>query len=198
MDEINNILAGNIAELRKRAGMTQSELAERLHYSDKLISKWERGDAAPNAAALWQMAGIFGVPVDELFTGPGGSGGPPRTENHPVDRKKRFLVASIAFCSVLLVVLLAFDITWILGKPFWRSFVYLLPAVLVTLLVLNSIWNRGKGNHLIIALLIPSVLLTVYVMLLPIQSWQIFTLLLPAEAIVFLSWLLGKRMGIEK
>lgn len=195
MDEINSILADNMARLRRESGMTQSELAERLHYSDKLISKWERGDAAPNAASLWQIAQIFGVTVDELFRAPGESEKPAETETpHRGKRKERALITAIALCGVLLAVTLAFDISWMIGRPFWRVYIALLPMGLMTLLVLNTIWNKGKGDFLIVGLLIPATLLTIYLALLPRQTWQLFLLLPPAEAIVLLSWRLAVRM----
>ena len=195
MDEINSILADNMARLRRESGMTQSELAERLHYSDKLISKWERGDAAPNAASLWQLAQIFGVTVDELFRAPGESEKPAETETpHRGKRKERALITAIALCGVLLAVTLVFDISWMMGRPFWRVYIALLPMGLMTLLVLNTIWNKGKGDFLIVGLLIPATLLTIYLALLPRQTWQLFLLLPPAEAIVLLSWRLAVRM----
>lgn len=195
MDEINSILADNMARLRRESGMTQSELAERLHYSDKLISKWERGDAAPNAASLWQIAQIFGVTVDELFRAPGESEKPAKTETpHRGKRKERALITAIALCGVLLAVTLVFDISWMMGRPFWRVYIALLPMGLMTLLVLNTIWNKGKGDFLIVGLLIPATLLTIYLALLPRQTWQLFLLLPPAEAIVLLSWRLAVRM----
>lgn len=195
MDEINSILADNMARLRRESGMTQSELAERLHYSDKLISKWERGDAAPNAASLWQIAQIFGVTVDELFRAPGESEKPAETETpHRGKRKERALITAIALCGVLLAVTLVFDISWMMGRPFWRVYIALLPMGLMTLLVLNTIWNKGKGDFLIVGLLIPATLLTIYLALLPRQTWQLFLLLPPAEAIVLLSWRLAVRM----
>ena len=195
MDEINSILADNMARLRRESGMTQSELAERLHYSDKLISKWERGDAAPNAASLWQIAQIFGVTVDELFRAPGESEKPAELETpHRGKRKERALITAIALCGVLLAVTLVFDISWMMGRPFWRVYIALLPMGLMTLLVLNTIWNKGKGDFLIVGLLIPATLLTIYLALLPRQTWQLFLLLPPAEAIVLLSWRLAVRM----
>ena len=47
--------------------MTQAELGQRLNYSDKSISKWERGEAIPDAFVLTQMAELFGVTVDYLL-----------------------------------------------------------------------------------------------------------------------------------
>ena len=52
MDNIKQIVAKNIADLRKSASMTQLEFAEHLNYSDKAVSKWERGDSLPDVAVL--------------------------------------------------------------------------------------------------------------------------------------------------
>ena len=56
MEELKNIIASNIATLRKKNGMTQAELAEKLCYSDKAISKWERGESIPDVIVLKQVA----------------------------------------------------------------------------------------------------------------------------------------------
>ena len=68
MDELKLIFASNLIRLRTAAGMTQAELAEKINYSDKSISKWERGEAIPDAFVLKQMAAIFKVTVDYLLT----------------------------------------------------------------------------------------------------------------------------------
>ena len=52
MDELKLIFASNLIRLRTAAGMTQAELGEQLNYSDKSISKWERGEAIPDAMVL--------------------------------------------------------------------------------------------------------------------------------------------------
>ena len=49
----------NIASYRKRNGLTQAGLAERLNYSDKAVSKWERGESVPDVLTLSQMAELF-------------------------------------------------------------------------------------------------------------------------------------------
>ena len=63
-------IAGNIAKYRKQLGMTQIDLSEKINYSDKSISKWERGDGIPDVLTLVQLAEIFGVSVDELIYPP--------------------------------------------------------------------------------------------------------------------------------
>ena len=62
-------IGSNIAAYRKRAGMTQAGLAEKLNYSDKAISKWENNKCEPDLSALRNIANAFGVTVEELFDG---------------------------------------------------------------------------------------------------------------------------------
>ena len=63
-------IGANIAAYRKRAGMTQAGLAEKLNYSDKAISKWERGESVPDVLTLAQLADQFGVTVNDLLVDP--------------------------------------------------------------------------------------------------------------------------------
>ena len=64
MDNLKNIVSKNIIYLRKLNQMTQFELGKKLNYSDKAISKWERGEAIPDAYILKQMSELFHVSVD--------------------------------------------------------------------------------------------------------------------------------------
>ena len=66
MEDIKGIIAKNIAELRQSNNMTQLELAEKLNYSDKTISKWERAESSPDISILVEIAQLFGVTLDYL------------------------------------------------------------------------------------------------------------------------------------
>ena len=57
-----------IAENRKRLGMTQTQLAARLHVTDKAVSKWERGISKPRADKLPAIAKLYGCTIEELLT----------------------------------------------------------------------------------------------------------------------------------
>ena len=67
MEDLKSNIAKNITELRTREKLTQAELAEKLNYSDKAISKWERGESLPDVTVLKQIADMFGVTVDWLL-----------------------------------------------------------------------------------------------------------------------------------
>ena len=60
----------NIAAHRKRCRLTQAELAQRLNYSDKAISKWERGESMPDVTTLVLLAEQFQITVNELVSDP--------------------------------------------------------------------------------------------------------------------------------
>ena len=67
MEELKNIIANNLMALRKSNKLTQLELAEKLNYSDKAISKWERGESLPDVLLLKSLADMYGVSVDYLM-----------------------------------------------------------------------------------------------------------------------------------
>ena len=61
----------NLTRYRKAAGMTQAQLAALLNYSDKIVSKWERGDGLPDLPTTIALSEILGVSVDTLLQAPG-------------------------------------------------------------------------------------------------------------------------------
>ena len=66
MEDVKDIIAKNLVELRTRAKLTQIQLANMLNYSDKAVSKWERGDAVPDLRVLIKLSEIYGVTVDDI------------------------------------------------------------------------------------------------------------------------------------
>ena len=69
-EKIKGQIGANIAERRKAAGMTQAGLAEKINYSDKAVSKWERGESVPDVLTMIQLAQLFGVTVNDLLQSP--------------------------------------------------------------------------------------------------------------------------------
>ncbi len=193
MEDLKLVFASNLIRLRTGAGLKQTELGEKLNYSDKSISKWERAEALPDAAVLKKMAEIFGVTVDYLLTGhdqweP--------SEDTNVRRALTFsttMVTGVAIASIWTLALLTFVILWLLGETEWLILIWAIPVSLVTLLVFNSVWNAGRNNRFIVAGLVFSVILLVYLSLLSSNPWQLFLLVVPAEIVVFLSFRIKKN-----
>lgn len=189
LEDLKIITASNIIDLRTKAGMTQVELAEKLNYSDKSVSKWERGDAIPDAFVLKRISEIFGVSVDYLLSS--------HDAWEPASKEecgyRREVVTSIAVLGVWTLAFLIFIIFWLGGSCYWLAFAYAVPVSLVTLLVLNSIWGKRAHNYFIIAALIISVLAAIYLSFYRNNWWQLFLLAIPAELVVFLSSRIKKK-----
>ena len=165
MEDIKSIVAKNITELRLLNNMTQMELAEKLNYSDKTISKWERAESSPDIAVLVKIAEIFGVTLDYLV----------KSENieesvkeHKKEETKynRKAIAYISESVAWVIAIFAFIITTLIvgDTTFqWLYFVYALPIVLIVKLVFNSVWFNPRHNYLIISVLLWSILATIHI-----------------------------------
>lgn len=189
MEDLKKIIAKNITDLRTAKGITQLELAEKLNYSDKAVSKWERGESIPDVTVLKQIADIFDVTLD-YFVHSGN------------DRKKAIMLhrkgmvrnhGFITGMCILLVWLVAaivymFAVSLSTINVFWLSFVYAIPLSFVIWLIFNAIWFSYKRNFLIISLLLWSVLASVYVSFLAfgINLWLVFILGVPSQIIIIL------------
>ncbi len=187
MENLKEIVAQNLSALRTRSGMTQSELAEKLNYSDKSVSKWERGDSLPDKLVIEKMADIFGVTVDYMCS-------PHSMEEDALIQIRHRMIIRVVMAGVWTLALLTFIILWLCGKMLWIIFVAAIPISLIALLVLHSVWEGGKRNFHIISVLCASIICTVYFIFLRYNWWQLFLLLIPAELIVILCFKIKNPM----
>lgn len=204
-DNLKSIIAANISDLRRRYNMTQLELAERLNYTDKAISKWERGESIPDVLVLKQIADLFGVTVDYLLQEEHPASAETAEQEQVLTKKRQSIRARgfVTGMSILLVWLVAtvlFMICDMAGTdliPHWIFFIYAIPASMILWLVLNSIWFNRRRNYLIISLLMWSVLISVFVTIWQVASYNaglIFMLGIPGQAIVVM-WSRLKQNG---
>jgi len=68
MENVNTVLAANIFKYRKKIGLSQEELAQKLGVTFQAVSKWENAKAAPDIALLPNIADIFECSIDDLFS----------------------------------------------------------------------------------------------------------------------------------
>lgn len=193
MDDLKLVVASNLIKLRTEAGMTQVELGEKLSYSDKTISKWERAEALPDVTVLKKISEIFHVTMDEI-TSAHDEWQPPKEEEEVPERSySAGMIAWVAVMGIWTLALLIFVIFWVLGHLYWVVFAAAIPATLITLLVLNSIWNHGRFNLLLVAALVPAIVAVIYLVLLKYNPWQLFLVLIPAEVMVYSSFKIKKK-----
>ena len=193
MDELKLIVASKLIKLRQEAGYTQAELGEKLNYSDKTISKWERGESLPDAYVLMQIAQIYGTTVDSLLSEQEPWMDPVRKareeEKKNAPKFSSTVVTLVAIAGIWTMAVMLYVILWIAADiHLWLIFATAVPITLITLLVLNSVWNKGRHNLLIVMLLVACLVALLYLYLLPFNPWQLFLILIPAEIVVVLSF----------
>lgn len=192
MDNLKDIFAKKLQKLRTDAGMTQSELGDKLSYSDKTVSKWERGEAIPDASVLKKISRLFGISVDTLLDD--GSAPEQSAEEKPRESVNYNAIVRTAVVGIWTLAVLLFVMLWIFDIVHWQIFIYAIPITAIVLLVFNSIWHKGKGNFWIVSLLVQSLILLSYLISLPWKNpWQLFLVAVPAELLVFCCFRLKKR-----
>ncbi len=197
LSELKLISASNIIKLRTGAGLTQAELGEKLNYSDKTISKWERGEAIPDAYVLTQMAEIFGVTVDYLLSSHD-AWEPPEQQEEKERRQEehRYSVNMIIAISVLgiwTMALTIFVMLWLFDIILWQTFIVALPVSILTYMVLICVFRRHRQLQFVIAAFVLSLFILLYFTLPMQKPWQLFLIAIPAEILVFLSCNIRRR-----
>ena len=184
--ELKQNVAQNIYYLRTINHMTQSELGEKLNYSDKAISKWERADGLPDAFVLKKISEIFGVTMDYLVNEH--TEQEKKVDNKPARDVKK-LIASIVLWGIIAVSVLVMIVLYLaIGRVYWQIFIYALPVTFIVQIVLSCVWWRGRGSFLYTSLLLWSIISSVYVALLVFNLWEIFIIGVPLQIIVFLCY----------
>lgn len=190
MEDLKAIIAKNIIDLRKSMNLTQAELAEKLNYSDKAVSKWERAESIPDIIIIKRIADLFHVTVDYLLTADHADDAKSLHIVTKLMRRNRLVITLLSTALVFLIATILFVFFGIyfasLHNSLWMIYILAIPVACIVLLVFNTIWGRHKLNYAIITALLWSVLLCVYLIFLPYNIRLIFILGIPAQIIIIL------------
>lgn len=206
-EKLKTQLGMNIAAYRKRLGLTQLGLAEKLNYSDKAVSKWERGESMPDVLTLVQLAEVFDITVNDLLCDPNEL---PKevskveqvmsmaVEKATKRRANKRIILNLSSLCVWFVALLLFVIVSSLDIPkSWMAFVYALPADCIVRLSLRSAWHDFRRNQWLVTGIMWGVILSIYLTLqvfFNLNIWKLFLLGIPGQLAIFLAF----RLRINK
>ena len=166
-NRIRTILAEKLAAYRKRAGMTQADLAEKLNYSDKSVSKWERGDGMPDLLVLCRLADLYSVPLD-AFLREG-----PLVRSAQEQKSRHIIITLLSLGLAIFVSAIAFFVCYLAKvRVGWLAFVYAVPVCMILLVVFSHIWSKILWQALAVSLLDWSLCAAVYVSFVAISGIQ--------------------------
>ena len=200
-EKVKQQIGVNIAAYRKRAGLTQAGLAEKLNYSDKAVSKWERGESVPDVITLMQMAEQFEITVNDLLVDPNELPSNPtgleaamtkvseKALKRKADKGIILKLSSLLVWFVALfiyVILSSFEVTSRFSAIF---FAYAIPSNAIVLLSLRSAWHDFRWNKALISIIVWGSLLSLYVTFLvfwKVHVWKLFLLGIPGQIAILL------------
>ena len=193
MVDIKATIAKNIAALRQAGGMTQLDLAEKLNYSDKAISKWERGESIPDVTVLKTIADLFGVTLDYLLEADHEAVAPAvvtEVENSGRKHRNRKVVTTLSILIVWFVATLTDMVldTLLPGHwGVWLPYVYAVPVTMIVWLVFNSLWFNKRHNYWIISLLMWTGLAALFLAVMAggYPLWKMFLLGIPGQIAIY-------------
>ncbi|MCR5332675.1 MAG: helix-turn-helix domain-containing protein, partial [Bacilli bacterium] len=185
---LSEIVAENLAALRKKVGLTQQELADRLAYSDKTVSKWELGRAIPSVDVLKELADFYGVTVDYLITENADINVNVDNRKEKIQKYNHIIVLSLVATIIYLIATITFVWTLFREKfaPWWQVFIW---ATAVASFAIAAIMRRWfKGNRIawliLASVFVWSLLAAFYCQFIDQNIWYIFIIGAPVEILL--------------
>ena len=185
--DLQSIVSDNLTAYRKAAGLTQLELAQKINYSDKAVSKWERGEGVPDIFILKQIADIYGITVNELLI---------RRKLAPRPRRaiRRIIITAL---SVLLVWVIAtavyvlISLFQVAAPKLWLIFICAIPVSAIIVLVFTKMWATRRYRLIPVSVLIWSLATALFLMVTVHNNWLFFIAAAPVQVLACV-WFLRK------
>ena len=198
--DIKQIIAKNLANLRKNKKITQTELAEQFGYSDKAISKWENGDTLPDIQTLYQLCEFYNVTLDFLVS------------EQSFDEKIKYInhLNKRVIINNSLIELLYCSFVWILAViiyvylytfseiNYWQIFIWAIPATTIVMLLFTKVWKQKLYTFLVRSLFFWTLVTACYIQFIEYNIWPLFFLMIPIQVALILTIAINDKLKIIK
>lgn len=197
MEELKEVVAKNLIYYRKLANLTQAELAEKLCYSDKSVSKWERGESLPDVVVLKEVADLYNISVDTLL-----SDNEKKKKSVkdllPLLKQKHSLITLMAIFLVWIAATIVFACIGMIipdVQNAWLSFIYALPVSFVVSLVFTEIWGNNLSRAIALSGLVWTLALALYLSINATQIWLVFIIPIPIQVLIITWYVFRKKFS---
>jgi transcriptional regulator with XRE-family HTH domain len=199
-ETLSKIIAENLTLYRKNANLTQLEVAEKLNYSDKSVSKWEQANGVPDVFVLQQLAEMYGVTVNDFLCRHEEVPAPPKRK----DNINRWIIMSLSagLCWLVAVVVYVFLGLFRVSSAYtWLSFIFAIPAMFIVLVVFACVWKFYILRILSSSAIVWTGLLAIYLVLrlvLQEEAYLIFFIGIPMQVLIIFWFGLRHRVRKKK
>ena len=198
--DMKQIIAKNLANLRKNKKITQTELAEQFGYSDKAISKWENGDTLPDIQTLYQLCEFYNVTLDFLVS------------EQSFDEKIKYInhLNKRVIINNSLIELLYCSFVWILAViiyvylytfseiNYWQIFMWAIPATAIVMLLFTKVWKQKLYTFIVRSLFFWTLVTACYIQFIEYNIWPLFFLMIPIQVALILTIAINDKLKIIK
>lgn len=198
--DIKQIIAKNLANLRKNKKITQTELAEQFGYSDKAISKRENGDTLPDIQTLYQLCEFYNITLDFLVS------------EQSFDEKIKYInhLNKRVIINNSLIELLYCSFVWILAViiyvylytfseiNYWQIFIWAIPATTIVMLLFTKVWKQKLYTFIVRSLFFWTLVTACYIQFIEYNIWPLFFLMIPIQVALILTIAINDKLKIIK
>ena len=179
MKEIKQIIADNLICLRKKNNLTQNELADKLAYSDNMVSRWERAEVTPSVETLQKLSEFYNVPIEFLLKE---NKAEQIKQNQSIDDIKKFSIVLLLLTVVWFIITCLFVCyDTMFGKNIWKIFVLGAPISCLVLMLFTGSWANHIYRFVVLSVFIWSLLTFIYLLFLNYNFFLIYIVGVPAE-----------------
>ena len=191
MKDLREIIPNNIISLRKKKGLTQIDLAKKINYSDKAVSRWEKGEVLPDIETLQALSVVFNVSLSYML------------EEHfetPVDKKIGYsrneilmhILMVLIIWTIATIVFVYYELTY--NNIIWQLFIWAVPVTACYMMYVNR-KRKGKIVSLVFrTLLCWSLLTCVYFQFLEYNAWLVYIIGVPVQAAIVVAFFTQPRI----
>ena len=186
MENVKEIISENLVKLRKEHKLTQLELATKLNYSDKAISRWENGEVTPDVETLMNICALYEISLDDIVKKQENSKN--LTKQYKFQLRNKLIITLLSISLVWFIATLVFVYAQLIMQKFvWQVFIWAVPITCIVGIVFNAIWGKRQLMFPIISILVWSLLTSIYIQLLPVYNlYLIFFLGIPLQVAIIL------------
>ena len=190
MENLKEVVSKNIITLRKANNLTQLELAKKINFSDKAVSRWEKGEVLPDVETLQKISELFNVPLTSLLE---------KQENIAKQKffkpkKQEVLAQAFLICEIWLVISVIYSYMNISkGLNIWQIFIWGIPASALALLFQTRKNQNNLTNFIYGTILIWSTITSIFLHMIANHPWYFFILGIPLQGILIVRYLFNYK-----
>lgn len=196
MEQLNEIISRNLVLLRKHNRLTQSDIASRLQYSDKTVSKWETGEITPNIENLCKLCEMYNISIDKIVKPLPTDMFQDTKKNY--DNQNKIIISLLAILAVWAIATVSFVYSKLWFSSYnWLAFIWAIPCSCVVALIFNTLWGNRTLSFIITSILLWTLITAIYLQNLKYNLFAIYFIGIPLQISILL-WSGLKRKNKQK